>query len=310
MAKKLRANSARTCEVVSAMPVLWLPFYDFGGDVGKSLATPADAQLFQFLSQKALQALPTRGRHAPPVAAPKNDGGKFLDFLLKALAPFGCPQPGPDVVPGPSSGRHGAIVRTLNRLFAEKSPAEYRGPNFGEVLTSGQLLASDLPYQFSSIESMRSAWTGLTASSKGPKLELPFHDVSTPVQLQVNQNQEGPSGVPVTPDQILVSSLMKMVGVGLPDMLPGVNVSPNSIVTLGAIPVFGARAKECGWPVDDINCVSPAGNNRTAPSLIRPLNYYAALSRPHQFSRLSREAWAWAPATLVQALAANAKFQG
>lgn len=302
------------------MPVMWLPFYDFGSAVGVSAENKTDEQLFVYLSFQILPSFtgkaardPKNPAHSPPrVAPPRADQGKWLEYLLTQLMAHGCPAPSPKVVPGPSSGPNGQIVRTMNRLFAKLNPLEFRNPAFTypALQQQGFLYATDLPLYMSKIESARSVWTGHIAKADGPRRELPFYDVSQKVGLQsvnYSPNSNLPSSVATTPDEVLVVTLLKLIFNGLPATFPGAPYSgPNSMLGLTAIPTFGNRVKELGWTVDDTSCVSPAGSSTDSPSLIRPLNYYAALANLNLFATLSTGA-SYIPAALSQALAANVK---
>lgn len=303
------------------MPVMWLPFYDFGGEVGVNAPNSTDEQLFVYLSVQLLPTLAAAvrkdpkkpaSRNAPRVAAPRSDQRQWLDYLLTQLTPYGCPGPSPKVVPGPSSGPNGQIVRLMNRLFADINPAEFRNPSFitPALQQQGFLHATDLPMHMSKIESARSVWTGHIAKATGPRRELPFYDVIQKVGLQsVNfgPNSNGPSGTATTPDELLVATLLKIVFNGLAQMFPGAPIiSPNAIVSLNTIPIFGMRVKELGWAVDDTHCVTPSGGSTNSLSLIRPLNYYAALANLTLYAKLSTGG-AQIPSTLAQALQANTK---
>lgn len=303
------------------MPVMWLPFYDFGSPVGLNAKNTADEQLFVYLSSQLLPLFTGSAfkdpknpavRGAPRVAAPRADQGKWLDFLLTQLMAHGCPAPSPKVVPGPSDGPNGQIVRTMNRLVAKLNPSEYRNPTFqcSALPFQGSLLATDLPMHMSKIESARSIWSGHIAKSAGPRRELPFYDVSQKVWTQSANyvpSSNLPPSAPATMDELLVVTLLRLVFNFLPSLFPGAPfASPNSTLGLTTIPIFGVRVKELGWTVDDTHCVGPAGTSTDSPSLIRPLNYYAALANFSAFVKLSGGGQ-WVPPALAQAVTANVK---
>jgi hypothetical protein len=126
---------------------------------------------------------------------------------------------------------------------------------------------------------VHSPWLGLAPGTGGPRYSMNFWDVSDAV---------GVGGVNRPGDVTLVTWLMTQM-LSHPDFTKVKGQNPFGRLTLSQwIALVAARCQELGWPVANPKVVAPTGGAVAAPSLIRPLNYYAFKSSgqyPHLANR-------------------------
>lgn len=249
------------------MPITWLGFWDIGQTINPTMAnSPHDVSLLQLLAFGVFRSAPFKAWYATVLTTPTVWGELNLAERVSLIHQYlkyrnwTSAADSSTVPPGHQSPVANGMIVAMQRAIYLNDP----------VSPLSCLLRSPTGFSvgiasFGGEANLYSPWIGLQPAA-GPRFALPFWDVSGDVG-STGENRPG--------DVTLVNWLLAQMLASPEFESVKPRSDPGRIALNDWITKVGPRCKELGWPIANPRVVSPTKGDIAAPSLIRPLNYYA-----------------------------------